>query len=263
MATTPAVPPPPGRLACWLFHRYVERLTARHFAAVHWGGAVPARERPPATTLFIANHTNWWDGFLGWLVSRRLGLHFHILMEAGGLDRYWMFKQIGALPLHRDSAAGAYADLDVATGHLRRPATSLWIFPQGSRRPASEPVTDTERGAAHLALALAGACTVVPVAFRYAYLGEQLPEAFIWQGDAFEVGRPSISEHRSARRRALTQHMESRLQQAVGALDEQLRQENLAAFSTLVAGRLSINKRLDRVRHAAGTIDGPFEQRNG
>ena len=31
----------------------------------------------------------------------------------------------------------------------------------------------------------------------------------------------------------------------------------------LVRGRLSINKRMDRVRHATGLLGGPFEERNG
>jgi hypothetical protein len=42
-----------------------------------------------------------------------------------------------------------------------------------------------------------------------------------------------------------------------------LRTESLAAFRTVVAGRLSINKRMDRFRHALGLLRGPFEARNG
>jgi hypothetical protein len=39
--------------------------------------------------------------------------------------------------------------------------------------------------------------------------------------------------------------------------------ERLDAFEPLTAGSLSVNKRLDRFRHAVGLLRGPFEARNG
>ena len=107
--------------------------------------------------LFVANHTNWWDGFIAYLVATRMGLHVHVLMEAVNLDRYWMFKLVGALPVRRNSAPAAYADLAQAARHLRRPVTGMWIFPQGTRsspdvttsgkRPGAMQLTCTPNGA--------------------------------------------------------------------------------------------------------------------
>lgn len=252
-----------SRAAAWLFDRYVRRLVSRHFAAVHWidAGAAFRRGRmhpAPATsapaTMFVANHTNWWDGFLAWLVSRELGLHFHILMEAGNLDRYWMFKLIGALPMHRDNRQAAYRDLTAAGSVLQSAGNSLWIFPQGARRPPEETIRSTEHGAAHLALE--HRTEVVPVAFRYRYIGEQYPEAFIQLGDPI-ANQPDID------RRALAAEIESRMRLTVADLDQRLRVERMDGLELLLQGRLSVNKRLDQVRHAAGTLDGPFESRNG
>ncbi len=164
-------------VADWLFHRYVRRLVGRHFASVLWSGADEAdaydraRSVRPPSRLYVANHTNWWDGFLAWLVSRELGLRFHILMGAGNLDRYWMFKRIGALPMHRDNRRAAYRDLAEAGKLFAADGNHLWIFPQGARRPAEEPVAGTEHGAAHLAVA--HRCAIVPVAFLYRFLGGQ------------------------------------------------------------------------------------------
>lgn len=257
---------PPHPLAAAAFARYTRRLTANHFAAVHLGGT--ALDTEPGGTvrrmLFVANHTNWWDGFLAVLLSRHLGLHFNILMEATHLDRYWVFKRVGALPMHRDSAPAAYADLVGAAGCLRRDRSSLWVFPQGRRRPAGEAVTATERGAAELALA-APEVQIVPVAFRYAYLGEQLPEAFVWVGApwAAPASDPAGGARRREQRRRLAREIEQRMQLALGELDRRLGDEQLAEFRVLLPGRLSVNKRLDRVRHALGTVPGPFERRNG
>ncbi len=236
---------------------------------MHWGGVVPsapagAPPPNPGSVLFVANHTNWWDGFLACLTTARLGLHFHVLMEAQHLERYWGFKWVGALPMRRDSAPGAYHDLERAARVLRRPATGLWIFPQGSRRPPEEPIRGTERGAAQLVLDADGPMTIQPVGFRYRYRGEQIPDAFVWLGDAFTVDpgeQPGTA--RRLRRRMIADQIEDRLARTVQELDRRLATEDLRDFTVLLPGRLSINKRLDRVRHALGLLNGPFDDRNG
>ena len=251
-------------MAARLFAWYTRRLARAHFAGIWLGNAAPpaATRLVTAPVLFVANHTNWWDGFLGVLVNRHLGLHFHVLMEAGELARYPVFRRIGALPMRRHSAHGAYADLEAARAFLR-PGSGLWLFPQGRRRPALAPVTGTERGAAHLALGHAGSLLIQPVAMRYTYLGEQLPEAFLWLGEPFAA--PALAAGTTLReaRQALALEIEARLSATLTALDAELMVERLDRFTHLMAGPLSINKRLDRVRHFLGSLEGPFDRRNG
>ena len=254
----PGFPPPPGPIPQVLFERYVRRQAGRHFAGVHWTGhgAAAGWDRT-VPTLLVANHTNWWDGFLAFLVTRRLGLAFQVLMEARHLARYRTFLRIGALPLRRDRARDAYADLTAAAGYLR-PGVGLWIFPQGERRPPEEPVANCGKGAAHLAAGHGGPLRICPVAFRYAFVGEQLPEAFVMVGE----GWTPRAEERTGRD-ALMPAIERRLGETVSALDRLVGAERLGAFRPLAAGRLSVNKRLDRFRHAVGLLRGPFEARNG
>jgi len=57
--------------------------------------------------------------------------------------------------------------------------------------------------------------------------------------------------------------MGAALRDTVRALDARLSDEALDDFRILVPGRLSINKRMDRVRHSLGLLRGPFEARNG
>ena len=248
--------------------RYLRGLARRHFSALRLGGP-PSRRLPAGPVLFVANHTNWWDGFLACLVTERLGREFQILMEAVHLERYWMFNRVGALPMHRGSARQAWADLERAARYLQRPRTGLWIFPQGARRPPRAALADTERGAAHLALAAGRPLTIWPVAFRYAYLGEQLPEAFIWLGQPMPwrsdppEGWQGEGTSARARRGGLHRRIEAALQATVSALDARLTTEDLSEMDLLLPGRLSINKRLDRARHALGFLRGRFDPRNG
>jgi len=248
---------PPRRWVAAGFERYLRRLAGRHFAAVHLHSpTTPVAERTEGPTIFVANHTNWWDGFLAYLVGRALGTTFYVLMEARHLARYRFFLRVGALPLDRASAPRAYADLERARGVLA-PGAGLWVFPQGARRPAAEPLGTLEVGAAHLALGAGAPVTICPVGFRYGYVGEHLPEAFAWVGASWIV-QPGVGE-----RRALTRDIGDRLSQVLRDLDAARHGEVLEAFRVLVPGTPSLNKRLDRIRHRLGWLDGPYEERNG
>jgi 1-acyl-sn-glycerol-3-phosphate acyltransferase len=245
-------------LAARVFERYVRRQAARHFAGVHWRArGTPARWDPGIPTLLVANHSNWWDGFLAFLVGRSLGLRFHVLMEARHLARYRVFLRLGAIPLHRDHPRAAYADL-TAAARLLTPGAGLWVFPQGERRPPDERPLHCERGAAQLALACSTPLRICPVAFRYAFLGEQRPEAFALVGEDWV--RPTGG---ADTRRAVMAEIQAGLEATVDALDDLVAAERLDAFEPLAAGSLSVNKRLDRFRHAVGLLRGPFEARNG
>lgn len=249
---------PPNPLAVWAFDRYCRSQLGKHFAttriasvsnAAHWDRVVP--------TLFVANHTSWWDGLLAFVVTRELGLRGHILMDAVSLERYAAFRSAGGVPIRRSSSRAAYDDLQAARSCLQAGA-ALWIFPQGARRPQAERPEGLGRGAAGLARGHDRPVRVCPVALRYTYLGEQLPEAFAWLGQPRTVGPGEYTS-----RRQLAPLLEQDLLGALDALDGLLRTESLGAFRTIVAGPLSINKRMDRVRHALGLLHGPFEARNG
>ena len=254
----PRYPPPPSAAAARLFDRYIRGQVRRHFTGVHW----TAYGRPQGwdrgvPTLFLANHTNWWDGFLACLLTGRLGLRFQVLMEARHLARYRVFRRVGALPLRRGHPRQAYYDLCAAAGYLR-PGGSLWIFPQGERRPPREPLGRCERGAAQLALKAGAPLRICPVAFRYTFLGEQLPEAFLLVGEEWLLPAGAAGG-----RGPLMVELEVRLRATLEALDRLVDEERLDAFEALAEGKRSVNKRLDRLRHAVGLLRGPFEARNG
>ena len=250
----------PNRSAARAFGWYLDRLAGRHFTTVRWRTAEDPAPWPNEALLFVANHTNWWDGFMAHQVTRALGVSFQVLMDAKGVAAYPLFRRVGAVPVRRTSPFQAVADLQAIAGNLR-PGVGVWIFPQGERRPATEPLGGTERGAAQLALTAGVPVRLVPVGFRYPFLSEQLPEAFVLLGRSWMV--PGGAGTRAGGRRELALEIEARLNQTLADLDERLRREDIAGFDVLVRGRLSINKRLDRVRHSVGALEGPFEERNG
>jgi len=246
----------PRPFPVWAFARYFRGLFRKHFASVRWDALEdPAPWDRTIPTLFVANHTNWWDGFFSFILTQELGLTCHVLMEAINLSRYPAFKTIGTLPVRRDSLKGSWEDL-VSAGHYLRPGVGMWLYPQGQRRPATEVPARLERGAGLLAVNHRGPLRICPVAFRYPFTSEQLPEALAL------VGRPWLHDGEGDRK-ALTERIGGALRDTVAALDERLSTEALNGFRILVPGKPSINKRMDRVRHSLGLLRGPFDARNG
>ncbi len=250
-------PPPPSAGATRAFGAYLDLLARRTFATVRWRSDSSWQEWDLAVpTLVVANHTSWWDGFLSHQVSRVMGASFRILMEAEHLARYNTFRRFGALPVERRDPHQAVRDLGMAVACLA-PRTMVWIYPQGRRRPAAEPLDALEHGAAWMIRRHGGPLRVVPVAFRYAFLSEQRPEAFVLLGEPWLLDRAPAEG-----RRAITAQLAARLGATVAGLDADLATERLERFEILVAGRLSINNRLDRMRHALGLLPH-YQARNG
>lgn len=251
------MPPPPSRGASRAFGRFLDRLFRGTFATVRWHSLGDWRTWSGDTPILaIANHTSWWDGFLSHQVSRAMGRPFRILMEAEHLARYRVFRRVGALPIERRSAHQAVRDLAVA-GACLAGNTMVWIYPQGMRRPAAEPPTRLEHGAAWLIAHHRGPLRVLPVAFRYTFLSEQRPEAFALLGEPMVVQAPTEEG-----RRPVTARLATALTETLAALDADLAAERVDHFSSLVTGRLSINNRLDRIRHALGSLPD-YRSRNG
>lgn len=238
------------------FAWYLDRLARRTFASVRWRSDSDWRDWDPTIpTLVVANHTSWWDGFISHQVTVAMGHAFRILMQADNLARYRFFRRVGAMPIERRSATQAMRDLDAAATALV-PGTMFWIYPQGARRPAGEPVGALESGAAWLINRHARPLRVVPVAFRYPFVSEQHPEAMI------SLGVPWMTDGTQVPRSEITDHLATMLTTTVADLDARVAGESFDEFASLIAGTGSINNRLDRVRHALGLLPG-YQARNG
>lgn len=244
-------------IATALFRRYLDRLMRSHFASVRWRSIRPWQEWDPSIpTLAIANHTTWWDGFLSHQVTMAMDRRFRILMAAEHLERYRIFRRVGALPMERRRPREAFRDLQHAARELRGD-TILWVYPQGSRRPVGERPARLEGGAGWLVARHSGPVRVVPVAIRIPFLSEQQPDAFVL------VGRPWLVESGGGlSRHLITRHLDDMLGTTIDVLDGELATESLVHWTTLVQGKASINNRLDRVRHALGLLPG-HQERNG
>lgn len=169
------------------------------------------------------------------LSRSRFGGRHYVMMDEANLRRFFFFRWLGAFGIDRTTRAGVLAATRYALERLRTPGSRVWLFPQGTLRPADARPLGCDRGAGWLAAE--AKVRLVPVALRYEFLAEQRPEAFVSFGD------PAIVEPGDDTVEALLTAEADRLRDTVlaGRLDE---------FDRVIAGKPSISALFDAGRRA-------------
>jgi chlorobactene lauroyltransferase len=244
------------------FLHYIEDLARKRFHAVRLSGGERLSGWDPAIpTIAYANHSNWWDGFMGFLITHRaLQGQFRVMMEERHLARYRFFSRIGAFGIDRENAREGLKSLSHALALLQAERAIVWIFPQGVLRPNDVRPLDFYSGASRLALRALetrGAVRLLPVAMRYEFLQEDRPEALISIGASTILDTPT-------KVRDLTWRMEQEVTTLLDALCRQVANEELEGYLPLLEGGMSLNKRLDALKVRLRLLPREaFDPRNG
>lgn len=164
-------------LLTWAWSSYVRWKLRRTFRGLWVRGALPADE----PVVLYANHTNFWDGFVGHAVVEAAGRVGYAMMEEQNLARFRFLRRLGAFSVRRGSASSARESLRHAGKLLRGAGATVLIFPQGKLEPFSAPF-ELERGAELLARWAKVRC--VPMAIRYAMFEHEAPDVLVALGEA-------------------------------------------------------------------------------
>lgn len=214
------------------FYLYCRWLLRRNFSGIYIKGlenySKLDRARP---AICFANHTNWWDGFLTFYLTR---FNSHkatfCMMEEKQLKYYRFFTWLGMYSVDTSNPLRAAASVRYTIQLLQNPESLCWIFPQGKTTSIYSPI-EVKEGTAYLANNVSRA-QLLPVIFRYEFLKEEKPFVLIQIGNPMEKSRTITDEDIS---HALTREQES--------LEAALRNQNLVGFIPLIPSRLSLNKR--------------------
>jgi chlorobactene lauroyltransferase len=203
-------------------------------------GALPGPGDGPL--IVYLNHPGWWDGYMCFLISRELlrgGFDGYIMMEEPQLRAYRFFSWCGAFSIDRHSPRAAARSVAYVSRLLReRRDRALYIFPQGAIAPNDRRPMQIYPGIAHIVRRVGGA-TLLPVALRYEFRGEQRPEAFLLLGPAHREDGRDV--------RALGIAVGRRLTESADTLRDLVVSEQLAGFQTLARGRPGVNRVFDGV----------------
>ncbi|TWU15597.1 lysophospholipid acyltransferase family protein [Allorhodopirellula heiligendammensis] len=187
--------------AAWFqngFHRFLDSYLKRHFHAIAVARDDAGARRTTGTAIcgdmavpmiVYCNHPSWWDPMIAHFINHRLlaPRQLYAPIDAIALEKYKVLSKLGFFGVDLNSSRGA-ADFLKTTGELlQRPATALWLTPEGRFADARDHDAALMPGLAHLCSKLDRGL-VVPLALEYAFWDERLPVCLLRIGELFSLG---------------------------------------------------------------------------
>jgi len=225
----------------YLFSAYNTRLLKKHFHRIYLSGEenLSSWEKTLPTIIYV-NHSNWWDGLAAFYLSKVLwNIDAYVMMDIEQMKKYRFFKWIGAFSVNRISPRESMESIEYSIRLLKNTNKVLWIFPQGIIQPNDYRPIRFFNGISKIAEA-AGELNLMPAAFRYEFMMEQLPELFISIGEIKRVNRINGTKH-------FTEELNANLVNELDKLKEKVVSSDTDSFSIILSGKKSRNKTLDRV----------------
>lgn len=218
-------------------HRLIVRRTRRGFRQVRAQGLDRLRDAIDAEaggTLFLANHSCWWDLFLAHIVNEAIPVDGYGMMEHANLARFGFFRRIGAFSVDRADPKSVRASLQYASELLNGSRTGVWLFPQGRIETNDVRPLVFQPGFRAL-VRRTGRIRVVPVALRYEFWQDERPEALVRFGEPTWVDRANLPD--------LIPTWERRLADELDALKADSLAQDAGRFASLFEGRRSVSDR--------------------
>ena len=124
---------------------------------------------------------------LAFEISRHARLDSYVMMDEMNLQRFFLFRRIGAFSVPKNPRWAIESINYSAELLIKNPKRTLWIFPQGEIVPNDLRPIRFFNGAARI-VEKVGRCQTVPLAFRLEFTGEFKPEIFV------KIGKPDLIE---------------------------------------------------------------------
>ena len=136
-------------------------------------------------TIFYVNHSNWWDGIIGYTIVRRV-LKGRLRLMIEEMNRFPLFQYIGCFPINKKTAQDAMKSLKYAATTLDKPDIFFWLFAEGIIRPPRNKNKVFQTGIAYLienAIKKYGGINICPISVEYTFLRQDKPEVIVEMGE--------------------------------------------------------------------------------
>ncbi|MCA0969476.1 lysophospholipid acyltransferase family protein [Halobacillus litoralis] len=210
----------------WGFTRFNRLFLSFHFEHIRlWSrDAKPFRRR----TLFLVNHSTWWDPlFIFYLNDRIIQSDGYAMMHEDGLKKHPFFQTIGGYSINGDDRRHVFESLNYSIEQLKDDKT-VWIFPQGQEEHLEKRPLDFFSGTALIAKRCPGV-QVVPISLYYSLEHTRKPNAYIKIGESIDS-----NALRSMNRKELTLHFEEVCTAQLNELRKAVIEENHSVFEDLL-----------------------------
>ncbi len=246
--------PPERSKRLWRFmSAYFDRFVRRHMNALRlarWGRPAGIAARAPL--VIYANHPAWWDAAILIVAADRLFPERESFapIDAVMLEKYGIFRRMGAFPVDLDSARGGAQFLSACRAILGQPGRVLWITAQGRFADVRTRPLGLKPGVARLPEIAPGA-TVLPLAIEYAFWDERGAEACLAFGAPF-----TADELLALPRPERLARLEDALTATLDRLSADVIARDPAAFESLLSGRRGVGGVYDGWRRLAAALTG-------
>lgn len=209
---------------------WIRRALAGHFFRIRMRGADDLRHLRGPAVLFL-NHSGWWDTFICVFIKHFFKLKAYGMMEEKNLKKASFLKSLGVYGIDLESPRRAVAGMRKTVSLLESGAV-IFIFPQGRHVPFHARPVEFRPGLEWLMKKVPEA-KFYSVAVRYEHLWESRPIVLL---NVAPVESPDLEKCRIG--------LESRMDQ----ISEDIIAGRFAPYETLLQGRLSMNKKWERVK---------------
>ncbi|MCX7878869.1 MAG: lysophospholipid acyltransferase family protein [Ignavibacteria bacterium] len=225
-----------------IFSLYIKKLFRKFFYRVSiYGEENFSLTDKDISTLIIANHSSWWDGFTAWLVtSHLLKVEDYLMMDYSQLRKYRFFRFLGAYSVDKSNPVSLKKSLEFTCSLLKQENKFVWFFPQGEIKPQDSRPLGFQKGIEKI-IRESGRINLVPVAFRYEFTSEQRPEVFILTGKPILTNGDENSE-----KTVNLSFLEKTLEEISDELKSLVINQRTEKFRILIHGKPSRNNIIDR-----------------
>ncbi|MBM7703818.1 lysophospholipid acyltransferase family protein [Metabacillus iocasae] len=217
-----------------LFYPFVIHQLKKHFYKVYLYEEENTLKKDP--TIFVANHSSWWDGLLCFYLNKaKLQHDSYAMMSEQGMTDFSFFKKIGAFSINPSSPKHILQSLQFAA-KLLNDRKSVWIFPQGKEEHLEKRPLQFSKGVSYI-LDHTQDVTIIPITFYYTFRHDQRPELFIMIGKSIPQ-----STFLDQSRDKITSNLETMVTKQLDALREKVTKEELDSFDVLLEGHKTMSE---------------------
>ncbi|ADH99714.1 lysophospholipid acyltransferase family protein [Salisediminibacterium selenitireducens] len=220
-----------------LFHVYNLHLLKKSFHHIGLSKTSIHPDRIPDSSLFLINHSSWWDPLLLFYVNevwlKKDGI---AMMDQNGLERFPFFRKLGAYSIDASNRRAILTSLKYTARKLDQ-GTSVFLFPQGKETHIDQRPLDFMPGASFIQ-EKSPHVKVVPISFYHHFFHHQRPEWFVHIGEPLSF-RPDLSKTER------TAYYEERMTAQLDVLKETAMDNDDDAFVTLLRGKPGVGDRLE------------------
>lgn len=227
----------------WVANQFFYGMLENRFFALRYKGEENfLKLNKDIPTIAFAPHTNWWDGIVGYNITRRI-FNKEIRLMVEELNRFPILRKGGAFSVNKKSPQSSMKALKYAIDVIEETGNVLYIFPQGIIKPPNFRPIEFQSGLAYIAQKAAkkyGKVNLIPIGVNYFFLRADKPEVMV------EIGEAITLDDDKKDRKELTDFLAKTLEQTCDKQNSDIFEGNLKGYKTLFQQKLKWYRKIEQ-----------------